>query len=66
MTDIGPEVRTASGTVRGRRAEGLAIFRGTPFSSPTARMLLGEQEPSAEARTLADEIRRLDEIRRTR
>ncbi len=34
MTDIGPEARTASGTVRGRRAEGLAIFRGIPFAQP--------------------------------
>jgi hypothetical protein len=34
MTDIGPEVRTARGMVRGRRADGLAIFRGIPFAQP--------------------------------
>ncbi|MGH3572072.1 MAG: carboxylesterase family protein [Pseudonocardiaceae bacterium] len=34
MTDIGPEVRTASGTVRGRRADGLVVFRGIPFAQP--------------------------------
>ncbi len=33
MTDIGPEVRTARGMVRGRRADGLAIFRGFPSRS---------------------------------
>jgi para-nitrobenzyl esterase len=34
MTDIGIEVRTASGAVRGRRADRLAIFRGIPFAQP--------------------------------
>ncbi len=34
MTDIGTEVRTVSGTVRGRRAEGLTVFRGVPFAQP--------------------------------
>ena len=39
MTDIGPEVRTASGTVRGRRADGLVVFRGIPFAQPPVRAL---------------------------
>ncbi|WP_406430277.1 carboxylesterase family protein [Streptomyces sp. NBC_00631] len=29
-----PETRTATGTVRGRREEGLAVFRGIPFAQP--------------------------------
>jgi len=45
------------GALRACHALDIPLLFGT-FSSPTARMLLGEQEPSAEARTLADEIRR--------
>ncbi|MFI9646619.1 carboxylesterase/lipase family protein [Streptomyces sp. NPDC052040] len=30
----GPVVRTAAGAVRGRREEGLAVFRGIPFAEP--------------------------------
>ena len=29
-----PEVRTTAGTVRGRRENGLAVFRGIPFAEP--------------------------------
>lgn len=29
-----PEVRTGAGTVRGRRENGLAVFRGIPFAQP--------------------------------
>ncbi|TLS48137.1 carboxylesterase family protein [Streptomyces montanus] len=29
-----PEVRTAAGAVRGRREDGLAVFRGIPFAEP--------------------------------
>ncbi|MEV0666209.1 carboxylesterase/lipase family protein [Actinomadura luteofluorescens] len=29
-----PEVRTAAGVLRGRRAAGLAVFRGIPFAEP--------------------------------
>ncbi|MDT3445799.1 MULTISPECIES: carboxylesterase/lipase family protein [unclassified Pseudofrankia] len=29
-----PEVRTTAGTVRGRRADGLSVFRGIPFAEP--------------------------------
>ncbi|MFI8941636.1 carboxylesterase/lipase family protein [Streptomyces syringium] len=32
--DNGPKVRTASGTVRGRWTEDLAVFRGVPFARP--------------------------------
>ncbi len=47
MTDIGPEVRTASGTVRGRRADGLVVFRGIPFAQPPvgARRFAAPQPP---------------------
>jgi para-nitrobenzyl esterase len=34
MTDDSIEVRTASGAVLGRWAEGLAVFRGIPFAQP--------------------------------
>ncbi|MFC7841951.1 carboxylesterase/lipase family protein [Streptomyces sp. NPDC057382] len=30
----GPVVRTTAGAVRGRREEGLAVFRGVPFAAP--------------------------------
>ena len=33
-TESMPEVRTAAGTVRGSREEGLAVFRGIPFAEP--------------------------------
>jgi len=39
MTDIGMEVRTTSGTVRGRAAEGLAVFLGIPFAQPPVGVL---------------------------
>ncbi len=29
-----PEVRTGAGALRGRREEGLAVFRGIPFAEP--------------------------------
>ena len=29
-----PEVRTTAGAVRGRREDGLAVFRGIPFAEP--------------------------------
>ncbi|MGW1864364.1 carboxylesterase/lipase family protein [Streptomyces mauvecolor] len=29
-----PEIRTSSGTVRGRVADGMAVFRGIPFAQP--------------------------------
>ncbi|MFF4183417.1 carboxylesterase/lipase family protein [Streptomyces sp. NPDC001691] len=31
---LAPEVRTTSGTVRGRMADGMAVFRGVPFAEP--------------------------------
>ncbi|MFG3280857.1 carboxylesterase/lipase family protein [Streptomyces sp. NPDC048111] len=36
MTDPtrAPEIRTTSGTVRGRMADGMAVFRGIPFAQP--------------------------------
>ncbi|MGC1731341.1 MAG: carboxylesterase family protein, partial [Pseudonocardiaceae bacterium] len=39
MTDIGMDVRTTSGTVRGRPAEGLAVFLGIPFAQPPVGVL---------------------------
>ncbi|MFJ8362353.1 carboxylesterase/lipase family protein [Streptomyces sp. NPDC093984] len=32
--EAGPVVRTAAGAVRGRREDGLAVFRGIPFAEP--------------------------------
>ncbi|MFE9552163.1 carboxylesterase family protein [Streptomyces sp. NPDC006692] len=29
-----PEIRTSSGTVRGRLEDGLAVFRGIPYAQP--------------------------------
>lgn len=41
MTVAGPEVRIASGVVRGRSAvDGLAVFRGIPFAQPPVGALL--------------------------
>ncbi|GAA2431264.1 carboxylesterase/lipase family protein [Streptomyces glaucus] len=34
MTTTDPVVRTGAGAVRGRREEGLAVFRGIPFAAP--------------------------------
>ncbi|HEX2263612.1 MAG TPA: carboxylesterase family protein [Pseudonocardiaceae bacterium] len=34
MGDLDPEVSTASGVVRGRRAKELVVFRGIPFAQP--------------------------------
>jgi para-nitrobenzyl esterase len=46
MTDIGPEVRTANGTVRGRRAEGLTVFRGIPFAQqPVGALRFAAPQP---------------------
>ena len=41
-----PEARTAAGRVRGRREDGLAVFRGIPFAQPpTGRARFAEPQP---------------------
>ncbi|KJK56775.1 carboxylesterase/lipase family protein [Saccharothrix sp. ST-888] len=34
MSDPAPQVRTTTGTVRGDRTDGLAVFRGIPYAQP--------------------------------